>query len=442
MSNSLQKKLSFWLSTAIVVVGLLAGGVSFLLAYLEVQEYQDESLRQIASLVDADRLPPEGETTMTAMDNDPDAQIIVQRLSPHAGTSARLPLREDLPEGFRYLQIGSMQWRVYVKKIKTGENIAVAQTTKIRAKAARDSAFRTTLPLIALFPLLAFFSGRLVRASLAPVHALAQVADTQPENSPAALPTEKVPDEIIPFIQSINRLLERINRLMGQQRRFIADAAHELRTPLTALSLQTQNIERADSLALCKERMIPLKMGLERSRHLLDQLLNLARQQSSCTENRQQVNLVEIAQSVIEEMYPIAETRDIDLGLEEQGKTGIDTDVTAIHMLLRNVVDNALRYTPEGGEVTIRVRQREEEGIVEVFDNGPGIPEEELERVFDPFHRVPGSAEGGSGLGLTIVRNIADRLGGSVTIENRADGPGVVFAYHQKLERRRSDCHG
>ena len=433
MNNSLQHKLSVWLSAAIVVIGLLAGGVSFWLAYNEAQEFQDESLRQIATLADADRLPSDGQRTVTAMDNDPDALIIVQRLSPsRVLASARLALPADIVAGFHTLDIGGEQWRIYVRALKSGAHIAVAQATRIRGEAARDSAFRTLLPLIALFPLLAFFSRRLVRASLAPVRALSQVADAQSETSPAALPVDQVPDEIAPFVQSINRLLERINRLMGQQRRFIADAAHELRTPLTALSLQAQNLERADSLAVCKERLLPLKTGLERSRHLLDQLLSLARQQEG-TDNRQQVDLVDVAQAVIEELFPFSEKKRIDLGLEQQGKIWIDAEVSAIHMLLRNAVDNALRYTPEGGEVTIRVRSNEDKGIVEVIDNGPGISKEERERVFDAFYRVPGSTDGGSGLGLAIVRNIADRLGGSVILEKRADGPGLVFVYCQRL---------
>jgi two-component system, OmpR family, sensor kinase len=433
MNNSLQKQLSVWLSVAVVVIGLLAGGVSFWLAYNEAQEFQDESLRQVAILVDADRLPSEGQRTAGEMDNDPEEQIVVQRLSASTiNASARLALPSDMAAGFHTVDIEGTQWRVYVRTLKSSDHIAVAQGTQVRREAARDSALRTLMPLIALIPLLVFFSRRLVSANLGPVRALAQVADAQSENSPEALPTDQVPDEIAPFVQSINRLLERINRLMGQQRRFIADAAHELRSPLTALSLQAQNLERADSLAACKERLLPLKTGLERSRHLLDQLLSLARQQAG-TVNRQQVNLVVIAQTVIEELFPFAEMKRIDLGLDQQGKILIDADASAIHTLLRNVVDNALRYTPVGGEVTIRVRNNEDEGIVEVIDNGPGIPNEERERVFDAFYRVPGSSDGGSGLGLAIVRNISDRLGGSVMLKNRVDGPGLVFAYSQTL---------
>jgi two-component system OmpR family sensor kinase len=433
MNNSLQHRLSVWLSVAIVVIGLVAGSVSFWLAYNEAQEFQDDSLRQIATLVDADRIPSDGQRSAAAMDNDPEARIIVERLSASRGLgSPRLTLPANLAAGFHTLDIGATQWRIYVRTLSSGERIAVAQETQIRGEAARDSALRTLLPLIVLIPLLALFSRRLISAGLAPVRALAQVADAQPEDRPVALPTAQVPDEIAPFVQSINRLLERINRLLEQQRRFIADAAHELRTPLTALSLQVQNLERADTLAACKQRLLPLKMGLERSRHLLDQLLSLARQQAG-TGNLQQVDLVDSAQTVIEELFPFAEMKGIDLGLEQQGKIWIDADVSAIHMLLRNAVDNALRYTPEGGEVTVRVRSNEDEAIVEVIDSGPGIPKDERERVFDAFHRVPGSPDGGSGLGLAIVRNIAERLGGTVVLEDRTDKAGLIFVYRQRL---------
>jgi two-component system OmpR family sensor kinase/two-component system sensor histidine kinase QseC len=432
MNTSLQKRLSIWLSLAIVVIGLLAGGVSFWLAYNEAQEFQDDSLRQIALLMDADHLPSDGQRSAAAIDNDPDARIIVQRLTSSRGTASRLALPAKMEAGFHTLDIDGTQWRIYVRTFKFGEQIAVAQETEVRGEAARNSALRTLLPLIVLIPLLAFFSRRLVRASLAPVRALSHVADTQSEDRPSALSTAQVPDEIIPFVESINRLLERIGRLMEQQRRFIADAAHELRTPLTALSLQVQNLERADSLAACKERLLPLKTGLERSRHLLDQLLSLARQQAS-TGNRQQVDLVEIAQDVIEELFPFAELKNIDLGIEQQGKIWVNADVSAVHILIRNGVDNALRYTPEGGEVTIQVRSIAEQGVVEVIDSGSGIPKEERARVFDAFYRIPGSADGGSGLGLAIAQSIAIRLGGSITLEERKDKAGLVFVYRQPL---------
>ncbi|NMM37246.1 MAG: HAMP domain-containing histidine kinase [Glaciimonas sp.] len=432
MNTSLQKRLSIWLSLAIVAIGLVAGGLSFWLAYNEAQEFQDDSLRQIALLMGSDHLPSDGQRSAAAIDNDPDARIFVQRLASSQVTTARLALPARMEVGFHTLDIDGTQWRLYVRTFQSGEQVAVSQEIEVRGDAARNSALRTLLPLIVLIPLLAFFSRRLVRASLAPVRALSHVADKQSEDRPSALSTAQVPDEIIPFVESINRLLERISRLVEQQRRFIADAAHELRTPLTALSLQVQNLERADTLAACKERLLPLKTGLERSRHLLDQLLNLARQQAS-TGNRQQVDLVEVARDVIEDLFPFAELKHIDLGIGQQEKIWINADTSAIYMLIRNAVDNALRYTPEGGEVTIHVRRDADIGLVEVIDSGPGIPEGERERVFDTFYRMPGSADGGSGLGLAIARSIADRLGGNITLEGRKGRNGTVFAYRQRL---------
>ena len=431
MSHSLQQRLSVWLSVAIVATSFLAAGLSFWFAYNEAEEFQDNALRQIATLVDANRIPSDGQGSVDAIDNDPDLRIIVQRLA-SSQRPAGYVLPENLTVGFHTLDLRNTRWRVYVSALKSGERIAVAQETEVRSEMARNSGLRTLLPLLALIPLLLLISRRLVRAGMAPVRALAEKADAQRENHLAALPVAQVPDEVAPFVHAINRLLERINRLMETQRRFIADAAHELRSPLTALSLQAQNLEHAESLSACKERLLPLKAGLERSRHLLDQLLNLARQQAG-GETREPVSLSEIAQGVIKEMMPIADARHIDLGLEQQENTLIKAESSAIHMLLRNAVDNALRYAPEGGEVTIRIRAEDGEAIVEVIDNGPGIPDAELERVFDSFYRLPGSAQEGSGLGLAIVRNIADRFDGSVLLTNRTDQTGLIFAYHQPL---------
>jgi two-component system OmpR family sensor kinase/two-component system sensor histidine kinase QseC len=240
-----------------------------------------------------------------------------------------------------------------------------------------------------------------------------------------------VPDEVAPFIHAINRLLQRINLMNATQRRFIADAAHELRSPLTALSLQAQNIEKTGSFAISKERLVPLKNGLERSRHLLNQLLDLVRQQASTT-NLLPVDLATVALTVIEEMMPIADAKKIDLGLSQEATVRIDADASAIQLMLRNAVDNALRYTPEGGEVTVRIGSEDGNAILEVIDNGPGIPDAELERVFEAFYRLPNNKQVGSGLGLAIARSIAYQFKGSISLRNRTSGTGLIFTYRQR----------
>lgn len=434
MNNSLQQRLSVWLSVAIIATGFLASGVSFWLAYDEAQEFQDDSLRQIATLVNTARIPPDGQRSAGAMDNDPEARIVVQRLASHqALASAQLALPTDLTAGFHTIDVGGKQWRVYVHILKSGERIAVAQATQMRAEAARDSALRTLLPLLALIPLLVFVSRRLVSVGLAPVRALAQVADAQPEDRPTALPTAQVPVEIAPFVQSINRLLERINRMMEQQRRFIADAAHELRSPLTALSVQAQNLRQAGSLEAMRERVVPLLAGIERARHLTEQLLNLARTQAG-SGSETNVDVSAMARELIAEYLPLAEAKRIDLGLDETAPLSLHAAPEALRLILRNGLENALKYTPEGGEVTLRLMSDQDNAVIEIVDNGPGIPPSERDRVFDSFYRVPGTPGEGSGLGLAIARAAASRLGGTVSLHERQEGTGLVFRYRQGRE--------
>ncbi len=434
MNNSLQQRLSFWLSIAIVAMGVLAAAVSFWLAYDEAQEFQDDTLRQIATLVDADRLPSEGQRSVGAMDNDPEARIVVQRLTALGDLDrARLALPADLRTGFHTLDLGRTRWRVYVRTVKSGDRIAVAQATQVRSEAARDSAQRTLLPLLVLIPLLSFFSRRLVRASLAPVRALARVADAQSEDRPAALPIAQVPEEVTPFVQSINRLLERINRMLEQQRRFIADAAHELRSPLTALSVQAQNLRHVGSPEAARERVIPLLAGIERARHLTEQLLSLARTQAGTT-SKTDVDVSAMARELIAEYLPLAEARGIDLGLDEDAPLSLHASAEALRLILRNGLENGLKYAPDGGEVTVRLLSDHGDAIIEVADNGPGIPASERERVFDAFYRMPDAAGEGSGLGLAIAREAANRLGGSLSLHEREQGPGLIFRYRQRLE--------
>ncbi len=433
MIRSLQEHLSIGLSIAIVCMGLLAGLASFELAFDEAQAYQDASLRQIAVLIPPEHGPTVEKSVATPLDEDPDARIVVQALATsQPSTAALLKLPIHLSSGFHTVNVGGQNWRVFVRRVAPGRKLAVAQSTDVRSDAAVDSALRTLMPLLLLVPLLIVFARYLVLRSLAPVQALALAADSQNAEYPGPLSVNEVPEEIAPFLRAINRLLERVRLLMTQQRRFVANAAHELRTPLTALSLQAQNLERAESLAECKQRLLPLKSGLERSRHLLDQLLSLARQQAAVA-THQPVDLAAIARLIVEDLYPLAEQKNLDFGLELQGAVWVEGTEAALYSLIRNAVDNALHYSPENGEVTIRICGNGEEGVVEVIDNGPGIPPEESHRVFDAFYRLPGSVEGGSGLGLTIARHIADQLGGQITLSSRSDRQGLVFMYRQRL---------
>ena len=431
MNNSLQKKLFVWLSIAILVISLLASVVSFWLAYSETQDFQDDALRQVALLVDTYNTPLEEERILESMDSDPKRIVVQPVISSPSFLPPLLKLPANLSTGFHTLEIDGLYWRVYIYATISGIRIAVAQEARVRKIMARDSALLTLLPLLVLIPILIFVSRKIIKIEMSSLRTLAEFIDTQNEERLSVLPTSNVPNEVAPFIHSINRLLKRINQMNESQRRFIADAAHELRSPLTALSLQAQNIERTGSFAISKERLVPLKDGLERSRHLLNQLLDLVRQQASAV-NLLPVDLGAVALAVIGEVMPIADAKKIDLGLSQEVSVQVDADASAMQLMLRNAVDNALRYTPEGGEVTIRVGCEKGYAILEVIDNGPGIPEAELKRVFEAFYRLPNNTQVGSGLGLAIARSIADQFKGSLSLRNRTDGKGLIFSYRQR----------
>lgn len=435
MTRSLERRLSRIVGLAIVVVGLAAGAVSFILAYQEAQEFQDDTLRQIAALTDVDQLNTAGynsgnNVASTEIDSDPENNVVVVRLATGTLPPQVIWLPPELRPGFHTVSSPQGDWRVFVRQMQHGERIAVAQMTAVRSEAAGDSALHTLIPLGILLPLLVWLSTKIVRNELAPVRLLAQKIDEQPPERPTTLPDAGIPEEIAPFVRSINGLLRRIVGLMSEQRRFIAEAAHELRSPLTALSLQAQNLEKVETLEAMQERILPLRSGIERARRLTEQLLNLARSQASLPVLKT-VDVLKMTRELIAEYLPVAEKRGIDLGLEGSGNISLFSDPHALRLVLKNGLDNALCYAPEGGEVTVRVYIEKNDAVIEVLDSGPGIPAAERERVFDPFYRIEGSSGSGSGLGLAIARDAALRLGGFVSLRERSDGPGLVFRYWQ-----------
>jgi two-component system OmpR family sensor kinase len=216
--------------------------------------------------------------------------------------------------------------------------------------------------------------------------------------------------------------------LLTQQRRFIADAAHELRSPLTALLLQAQNIQRSDSLEDLQSRVEPLQAGIERARQLTEQLLTLARTQADSSPD-EDVDVAALARNVMAEYLPLAEAKHIDMGLEEIAKLSLTGSRLSLRLLLKNALENALKYTPEGGVVTLRLRSEMNSAVIEIVDNGPGIPAAERDRVFDAFYRMPDSVGEGNGLGLAIAREAALRLGGTVGLYGAEHGTGTIFRY-------------
>lgn len=435
MKRSLQRHLSFMLGGAILLAGMAAAIASFGLAYSEAKEFQDDMLRQIATLA-VDRHAVASSIEMQRPEridkaiSDPESRVMVIHLP---GDSRPDWLPSGLSAGFHTLDSGTEQLRIFVRYRQSGEHTVVAQPTDTRDEIAINSALRTLIPLLLLLPLLTWLIVRIVRTELAPITQLSTSLDEQPTDKPQPIADDRLPNEITPFVHAINRLLERVNHLMGQQRRFIADAAHELRSPLTALSVQVQNLSQAGSLEAMRERVIPLQEGIERAQKLTEQLLSLAKTQAGTT-GETMVDISLMSRELIAEYLPIAEAKQIDLGLDEVAPLFMHASPGVLRLILKNALENALKYTPKGGEVTIRLFSEGNFSVIEVIDNGPGIPMSERERVFDLFYRIPGTGGDGSGLGLAIAREAAIRLGGNLSLHARQEGDGLVFRYRQRRE--------
>jgi two-component system OmpR family sensor kinase len=236
-----------------------------------------------------------------------------------------------------------------------------------------------------------------------------------------------LPEEVLPLVQELNLLFDRIGTVQANQKAFIANAAHELRTPLTGLKLQAQALQRTQDPALRDTQIGRLNQGIDRAIRLLNQLLALARQESQPAPDLQPLDLQALARSMGQDLQPLAHARQISFEVTEAVPAPIRGDADSLRMLLRNLLENAIKYTPEGGQVRLSTASNGDTSALVLEDSGPGIPAEERARVFERFFRSaqnPSDTEG-SGLGLSIVKTIADQHGATLTLDTSPDLGGL-----------------
>ncbi|MEP7311265.1 MAG: ATP-binding protein [Pseudomonadota bacterium] len=423
LGDSLQSTLSLWLGLTIFGAAIVAGLASYIAALREANEFQDDVLRQISTLYELPDHPAPRIVNPDSSDNlDAESRVFVQVLEPSASDTAILPsgyalsLAEGLQPGLQTVHSGGEYYRVFVRTLSAGQRLAVAQGTAARDELARDSAVRTLTPLLALFPLMFAIVIYLVRRGFRPVSDLAREIDLRRENELHALATVAVPAEIRPFVAAINRLLVRVENSLETQRRFVADAAHELRSPLTALSLHAERLASAEMSHDAAERLATLRQGIERGKALVTQLLALARAETATAAPSSVVSVQRVYRHALEGLLALAEAKGIDIGIASEQDIEVFANEADLGTLVRNLVENAIRYTPTGGRVDLTVSTSGDGVTLVVEDNGPGIPESEREHVFERFYRSKGNDEVGSGLGLSIVKAISRRMGAQVSL--------------------------
>ncbi len=424
---SIRRRLLAALLGALLGAGLIAALATYASARGEVDALLDEELRQIAlSLRDHAQLDL---ARLQRASDDPELRVLVQIWDPAFerpySSRAINPLPRLQAEGFATVEHEGRSWRIYATPSGT-QAIQVAQPTALRAELAARSAVRLLLPVIVLLPFLGVLGWWIVGRGLAPLTGVAQTLAQRDPTSLQAIPAEELPIEVQPLVESLNALLQRLEVSFNTQRRFAADAAHELRTPLTALTLQVQLAARAQSELERVTALERMEQGVKRATRLVQQLLTMARlDPEAATTPAVSTDLSLLANSVVDELQPLAVQKSITLQVETPAPVRVLGQEDALRILLTNLIDNAIRYTAPGGLVAVGVHLSEAGVLLTVQDNGPGIPADESERVFDRFYRGRDAAAGGSGLGLAIVRQIAEMHGGSVTLQARSDVSGL-----------------
>ncbi len=433
--KSIRNTLLVWLLVGMSTAIGLAAGVVYYQARSQANALSDNQMKQlVASLPQS---PGPIATIRKNETNMPD-DFVVQIWDRNNGFRlynshgiVNLPLRKDL--GFLDVYVEGTQWRIYNANL--GETIVqVAQIARARHQVAAAVALRTVAPLILLLPFLAVLIWVTVGRSLAAVKRVAAHVQSRDASSLPDIPDNELPREIQPLTHAFNDLLSRLRLAIAAQGAFIADAAHEFKTPLTALKLQIQLAERADNDEERRLAFADLKGGLERATHLVHQLLTHARQDPNAyLQVHESVDMVALARSVIAEFVPIAQDKQIDLGIKAETPALIRGNAEALRIMLNNLVDNAILYTPAGGLVDISIQSHA--GIVSILieDTGPGVPDKELKRVLDRFYRAPGAPSKGSGLGLAIVKQIAEAHKAELQLRNGRQGLHVEVGFQEAI---------
>jgi two-component system OmpR family sensor kinase len=431
--RSLRAQLLAWLLGGVFAVGLAGGYLIYRNALAEANEFFDYHLRETALLL---RDQAYGFGFARGLPEEvPQYDFVVQVWTTSGERIYQSNPGVVLPGvvrlGFETAELPGGRWRVF-SVIARDLVIQVSQPLAVRESRAARLALRTLAPFGVLMPVLALLVWWIVGRALEPLRTVTgRVASRRPGTF-EPLSQTGLPEEIQPLVSALNELLARLEAALEHERAFIADAAHELRSPLTALDLQLQTFEAAADEQGRSRALAAMRAGVERATRLVGQMLSLAREQQGARSapGPVPVPLAPLAVGIVEEMLALADRRHIDLGLGAAEPVAVSGDPEALRALLRNLVDNALRYTPEGGRVDVSVRRDDamagRPAVLEVVDNGPGIPEPDRARVFDRFYRVPGTASTGSGIGLALVRAIAERHRGRVELATGPGGAGLA----------------
>ena len=431
--TSLKQRLLVLALAAITLVWLGATAFTYLDAREEFDEVLDAHLAQAAALliVQATHEIDELETEHAPLLHKYARRVAFQvwekgqQLRLHSANAPQQPLA-NRERGFSDNTIDGKRWRVFSTWDESGEYlIHVAERTDVREELARDIAGNLLRPMWFSLPLLALLLWIAVLRGLRPLDKLAREVEQREPDNLAALDASTAPREVVPLIERLNRLFLRIEASMQKERRFTADAAHELRTPVAAIKAQAQVARAASSEAERIHALDNAILGCDRAAHLIDQLLTLARVDTLDRGMAEPCRLRDIAAEAIAALAPAALEKGVQLELLAGDEIVVRGNPGLLRVLLRNLLDNSMRHSPSGTTVQVSIAQEPGAVCLSVSDNGPGIPEQERDKVLERFYRPLGTQASGSGLGLSIVKRIAEVHDAVLQILPASEGQGL-----------------
>jgi two-component system sensor histidine kinase QseC len=347
--------------------------------------------------------------------------------SSNAPAQPMVPVDHRLKAGFATVQLGGTAWRVFVTDgAERDVRVYVGEQLESRAAILWAMLGAMLTPMAVALPLLALAAWWAVRHGVAPIRKLGRALAGRDPRTLQPVEVAGAPSEMVPMLDALNSLFGRIGSLMESERRFTSDAAHELRTPIAAIRTQAQvALAEADD-DLRRHALQSTLEGCDRAARLVDQLLTLSRVEAGSTPVKTSLDLSALARSVAAEVAPLALERQQSFELEAAQGCPVIAEETLMRVLLRNLLDNAVRYSPPHARVRVQVRPEEGGVLLRVEDSGPGLADADAQRLGERFFRVLGSGQTGSGLGWSIVRRIAAVHGANVRVGRSAELGGLA----------------
>src|SRR5579862_2525682 len=439
---SLRRRLALAAAGAACLVFIFLGVLVHRAVTVSTDQQFDEMLKERAILVlryadheyaEGDSLVPPGPSAQAI--GTLTFEVVFQVVTPKNELLYRSPgaplvpltIRGGTAAGFSDAYLEGRAWRVYALASEASPlAVYMAEPLAYRKALLSRTARAVAIPLILALVLLAALIGLVTERALRPVRRLAADLDGRAPDDLSEVDTDAMPLETHPLGTALNGLLARQAQLLARERRFTADAAHELRTPLAALRAQAQVVARSSTPVEMRYGLEKLQLNIDRTTHLINQLLALARLEPAKLESiaeRTQAKVV--IDLVLDDLAGTA--REKQLALQVSGwRCSLPGSSELLYLLMRNLLENAIRHAPRQGHVQLTVSANQDSASVVISDDGPGIPVAERERAFERFYRIPGNESAGSGLGLSIVGGVVQLLGGTVTLADPPSGTGLV----------------